>query len=218
MKSKLSASVIFAILAFLPFSTYAELKWANTKLDFQAKFGDKKLSGVYKFTNIGEEEVLIDYVKASCGCTTPTLTKKYYAPGESGEINVTFDIGTREGKQHKTISVMTNKGKKEYKLFLNANIPELLKIQPRALFWKKNGELTPKKVDIKIAIDKPVGITVLSDSSTFKAEVEAVKKGKHYIVTITPRYLGDATRRELLIQTNYPEKKPLKFKIYTFVK
>jgi hypothetical protein len=57
----------------------------------------------FKFTNTGGDVLKIKPVQSSCSCTLASLTKKEYAPGESGAIEVkSFHAPEREGpiKQH----------------------------------------------------------------------------------------------------------------------
>ena len=49
----------------------------------------------YVFTNSSGHAITISEIKTSCGCTTAELEKRIYQTGESGTINVVFDIGSR---------------------------------------------------------------------------------------------------------------------------
>ena len=49
----------------------------------------------FAFRNIGDDPVTIMRVTSSCGCTTPRLDKRTYAPSESGAITARFEIGQR---------------------------------------------------------------------------------------------------------------------------
>ncbi|MFZ4763511.1 MAG: DUF1573 domain-containing protein [Roseimicrobium sp.] len=44
----------------------------------------------FAFTNSGTEPVSIRSVRTSCGCTVADASTKTYAPGEGGQIKVTF--------------------------------------------------------------------------------------------------------------------------------
>ncbi len=62
----------------------------------------------FSFTNTGTGTLVISEVKATCGCTVPTLAKTEYAPGESATLNVRFNPSGKAGRQNKTISVISN--------------------------------------------------------------------------------------------------------------
>jgi hypothetical protein len=67
----------------------------------------KKIKGVFKLKNTGEQPLLIVRVDASCGCTVPIWEKKPIEPGEETEITV--EIQPEEsGFFHKTIRVYGN--------------------------------------------------------------------------------------------------------------
>jgi hypothetical protein len=85
-----------------------KIKFDKTTFNFdQAKQGDK-IECVYNFTNEGKSELIIRKVKASCGCTATNPEKTNLKPGESSKINATFNTAGKEGKQYKTITVITN--------------------------------------------------------------------------------------------------------------
>jgi Protein of unknown function (DUF1573) len=48
-------------------------------------------------------------VRGTCGCTVgKDWPKTPIAPGKGGAITVSFDSEGREGKQHKTVTVLAN--------------------------------------------------------------------------------------------------------------
>ncbi len=69
-----------------------------------------KVSYTFEFTNAGKGDLIVQDVKASCGCTTPNWTKAPVKPGEKGVIEVTYNATGRPGAFTKTISVKTNMG------------------------------------------------------------------------------------------------------------
>ena len=70
---------------------------------------DKGTNGarVFKFKNEGTEPLVLNSVRASCGCTTPKWTREPIAPGGEGEIQVKYDTN-RMGNFHKTVTVQSN--------------------------------------------------------------------------------------------------------------
>ena len=75
-------------------------------------FGDikqgEKVTHVFVITNSGGDLLTIKNVKASCGCTAALPEKNELAPGESTNINVTFNSAGRLGKQKKLIRIESN--------------------------------------------------------------------------------------------------------------
>lgn len=74
-----------------------------------------------KFTNTGNEPLIILNAKGSCGCTVPTYPREPIAPGESAEIEIRYDT-KRLGAINKTVKVTTNDPEGEYVIRVKGNI------------------------------------------------------------------------------------------------
>ena len=61
----------------------------------------------FTFFNDGNEPLILQNVKASCGCTTPSYTQKPVMPGQSGTIDVKYNTNNVGGFS-KTIRVTSN--------------------------------------------------------------------------------------------------------------
>lgn len=71
-----------------------------------------KVSCTFEFKNTGSSDLVLQKVKASCGCTTPEWTKTPIKPGEKGTVTATYNANGRPGAFTKTITVTTNAGDK----------------------------------------------------------------------------------------------------------
>ena len=85
-----------------------ELSFDKLRHNFGKINQGESVSHQFVFTNTGEAELIINNAKGSCGCTVPKWPKKPIAPGEKAEIKVTFNSSGREGKQKKTVTLVTN--------------------------------------------------------------------------------------------------------------
>ena len=83
------------------------MSFAEEVYDFGSVEKGGKVEHSYKFTNTGNEPLIISNAKASCGCTVPTWPKEPIAPGETGEIPVIFNAKST-GNQTKTITITAN--------------------------------------------------------------------------------------------------------------
>lgn len=61
----------------------------------------------FNFTNKGKAPIILNDVKASCGCTTPEWTRTPVAPGDKGIIKVTYNTNN-VGTFNKSITVSSN--------------------------------------------------------------------------------------------------------------
>ena len=61
----------------------------------------------FRFTNTGNEPLLIQKPRSSCGCTIPTWPNEPILPGESEVIKVTYKTN-RPGVINKTVTVTSN--------------------------------------------------------------------------------------------------------------
>lgn len=84
------------------------IKFEVMEHDFGTVNEGDKVEYTYKFTNEGSADLLLTNVKPACGCTVPEYTKTPIAPGQSGELKVTFDTAGKPGLQQKTVNVHTN--------------------------------------------------------------------------------------------------------------
>lgn len=79
----------------------------------------------FKFTNTGDEPLLITNAVGSCGCTVPNYPKEPIAPGKSATIDVEYKPGTQSGTQDKKVTVTANTDPSTTTLTIKANvIPE----------------------------------------------------------------------------------------------
>ena len=75
----------------------------------------------FKFTNTGNEPLIITHAKGSCGCTVPTYPKEPIAPGETSEIKVRYDTN-RLGKFTKRVTLSTNVGDEKQMLTIMGEV------------------------------------------------------------------------------------------------
>ena len=61
----------------------------------------------FKFTNDGNEPIILSNVRASCGCTVPTWPKEPIMPGQTGVIDVKYNT-SNPGRIDKYITVTSN--------------------------------------------------------------------------------------------------------------
>ncbi len=77
--------------------------------DFGTIGEGEKVQTTFSFTNTGKSDLIIVDARGSCGCTVPNYPKNVpIAPGESGEIVVSFDSSNKPNMQQKTVTIAAN--------------------------------------------------------------------------------------------------------------
>ncbi len=72
----------------------AEFKFEKETHDFGKIPQGKPVSVDFKFTNVGDEPLIITKVESSCGCTVPKYTSTPVKKGETGVITVTYNAAS----------------------------------------------------------------------------------------------------------------------------
>ncbi len=85
-----------------------QLVFETTSHDFGTVLDTDHPEFEFKFTNKGNGTLVLQQPTASCGCTTPQLTKMEYAPGESGVIKVGYKGAGKRGPQAQNVTVKSN--------------------------------------------------------------------------------------------------------------
>ena len=97
--------------------------FAKSIHDFGKVAEGEKVSTTFSIKNTGKSDLLIRKTKASCGCTATQPEKSLLAPGETTNINVTFNTTGKSGPQEKFITVICNDPKSPaHRLRIKANV------------------------------------------------------------------------------------------------
>lgn len=75
----------------------------------------------FKFTNTGNEPLIIKSAKGSCGCTVPTYPQEPIMPGESANIDVRYDT-QRVGNFNKQVTLTTNETESTHTLTIKGEV------------------------------------------------------------------------------------------------
>jgi len=85
----------------------AELVFENTRYDFGELPVGSPAHCEFKFRNAGKATLVLNSVRASCGCTTPEWSKAPIPAGKTGVIKVKYNTHI-PGTFLKTITVISN--------------------------------------------------------------------------------------------------------------
>jgi hypothetical protein len=92
----------------IPADKMTTIKYDAAEYDFGVTDEGTVIKHIYKFTNTGDQPLVISNAKGSCGCTVPTWPKQPVPPGGNGEIVVEFNTKGKPGRQSKQVTVTAN--------------------------------------------------------------------------------------------------------------
>ena len=118
---------IFFMLCSVSFAQIVGPKLAAQEKEYA--FGSIKegeiVSHSFIVTNTGGDTLVINDVRASCGCTAAKPEKSKLLPGESTNIQVSFNTNGRKGHQQKHVYITSNdKENAEMRLSFTAEVEE----------------------------------------------------------------------------------------------
>ncbi len=221
------AAAVAATLPSAPLFGQTSLSWEQTEIKVDADFGQQEVNAYYTFTNTSDQPITITDTQTSCGCTVPSLEKKTYAPGESGKLLATFDIGSRLGKQRKEIKVSSQEadGTGSYTLVLSVDIPQLIQLKRRALLWRVGDDADTKDCEIILHARRPMDINQVAfkngdgSDSQFTFEVETLEPKQKFLLKITPKTTDTKVRETVFLSSPDDTGNALKnFPIYAWVR
>jgi hypothetical protein len=123
MNRLITLSVFLSLVLILHAQPKMEFK--SLEYDFGSIKEDKGLaSTMFEFTNTGNQPLILQNVKATCGCTTPEWTQDPVAPGKSGSIKVSYNPQNRPGAFTKNVNVFSNSEPNVTVLTIKGNVEQ----------------------------------------------------------------------------------------------
>ena len=102
----------------------AQLAAAQTEHDFGTVRAGAVIRHTFAFTNEGGAPLLITDARSTCGCTVADYPAEPIAPGERGEIAVSFDTKNKSGYQRKPVVITANTYPSETTLFVSGTVTD----------------------------------------------------------------------------------------------
>ena len=130
--------------------------------DFGKIQGDAKVTHIFKVSNQGKAYLNITRLNPSCGCTSTVLGKWSLAPGESTDIEATFNPKGFHGISRKSIQVISDDPSNPTQtLTFEAEVVRDITPSTESVFFQDLVRTTPRKASVKLEATngKPVQIT-----------------------------------------------------------
>ena len=201
-------TAIFSWLAMAGFLHAAGLAFEQELVEVHAPANASSVVAEFKFENKSDKPVAIAKFDKVCSCIAVQVSggKLNYAPGESGVIRATFEMGNFAGVVDKTVVLWLDKDpedKPSQILTVRVNIPVLVVMNEKTLKWTLGSKPETRKIDITMAHTQPIKIVSTScTSENFKVEVNTLEEGKHYELLVTPADTKDPGLAIIRVETD----------------
>jgi hypothetical protein len=159
------------------------LSFTKAHHDFGKISVDRKVSYRFKATNTGGAPLQIKQVVPSCGCTYTLVGQWYLKPGESTEIEATFNPAGMRGMVRKSMQILSDDPvNSTITLSFEAEVIQEIMPSTTALFFDEVLRNTPQKATVRLESGNGQPVQVLDAkapgapylSATFRSEGQDV--------------------------------------------
>lgn len=193
--------------------------------DFGEIFEGQKVDHIFRFQNAGDEPLIIDRVRSSCGCTVALLSAKIVAPGDVAELKTTFDSNRFGGAVVKTIYLYSNDPLQQVtELHLRGTVKREIVLTPARLDLSGLTAGKARQVDVRLVNQSPRAIALSSLQTTtleISAELTAdtLQPNQEVIlkVRVTPKEAGTRLSGYILLKTDSDYLPELRLPVYGMV-
>jgi hypothetical protein len=153
---RVSRFCLLPALVLVPASLVAQaqapiLTFEKLHHDFGKIGPDRKVAHRFKATNTGTATLNITNLNASCGCTATALGKWSLNPGESTEIEATFDPKGMKNLVRKSIQVTSNDAKAAIQtLTFEAEVVQEINMESSAIFFLEVPRTLAKRSTLRL--------------------------------------------------------------------
>ncbi|MGJ8638345.1 MAG: DUF1573 domain-containing protein [Opitutaceae bacterium] len=208
------------LLSFVAHLSASTLTWNRTEARIELKPSEEEARASFIVTNGGEKTVRIARVKTSCGCTGSILNRKIIEPGESAEIVGTFNKGKRQGLNHNKLEVfIDSQAESIATLHMIVQVPQLIEIQPKIIYWNKESTKTERTVRIQLDkryVDQISEILYNDDRLILTREPDPADKDKE-MLRILPKSFDSVMRESIVIKATGKEGADAETRLHIFV-
>jgi hypothetical protein len=199
---------IFTWLVLAVFTQAGGLEFTETLKEVDAGADATLVTTEFSFTNKGDKPASITKSDSGCSCLKIEISggKLKYAPGESGIVRTTFEMGNFSGTVDKMVALWIDDDPVDNpstRLTVRVHIPVLVELEPKTLKWDLGTKADPQIIRIQMAEGKSIRVTgVTSSSESFACELKTVEKGEKYDLIVTPRNIDTPGMTVIRVETD----------------
>lgn len=162
---------ILAVILFIPLFVFAQTGPkmevdGGENIDAGKFLKGKEVNYEIKFKNSGDQDLKINGVQTSCGCSSALVSGELLKPGESGSISFTFN-GQGYGQVMKSVIVSTNETENNYHtIHVTMNMVEPISYNPQSIITEgKVGDELTQVATILNSLDRDVSISEVTSNT-----------------------------------------------------
>lgn len=169
-----SLTLILLMLSCLSAFAAPDLQVKEPRFDFGEVTQGDKVPHVFEFVNAGDENLVIEKVQSSCGCTAVLLSEKVIPPGGRGELKASFDSTRFRNNISKTIYLYSNDPVNPVlQLHIKGRVLETIAIEPAQVHF---GSISAKNTVVSSVVLRNMGKNRLSLGEPRSTAAELVAK------------------------------------------
>ena len=195
MKKILLATCVFSMLALVVIAqNKPQIKFGEETFDFGTIKEEKgPADHKFTFTNTGAAPLVIQGVRSSCGCTTPSWSKEPVLPGDKGYVTARYNPRHRPGPFRKSLTITSNADAPTKVLFIKG----VVEPKPKTIadeYPNKVGAIRMRYRSLnmgKLTTEKPFtrSFKLYNDSDKDVKFLEKADKPAYVTVKIEPQVL-----------------------------
>ena len=205
-----------------PADSAPRIVFGEPAFDFGKVEQGEQVTHMFRFTNQGGQDLRIESVKTSCGCTAAMISAEVIPPGQEGTISATFDTTHFSGEKAKGITVYSNDPLQPVAtLTLQGEITIEVAVEPAQLYLGRvrRGEETTQTVEVFYDANKPIEIAKVENSHpSVHVQTEELskegKKGKKLLVTLKKDAPLGRLNDQITVTTTSPKKPVVEIPVF----
>ncbi|MFC1833768.1 DUF1573 domain-containing protein [Thermodesulfobacteriota bacterium] len=186
IRRNLIAAILITILPQVLFAASGpKIHFDKEKIDLgPVPYGTKAVAE-YEFTNVGDETLIIEKLRSTCGCTKAVKGSREVAPGEKSKITASFDTtNLTPGRKRKSVYVHSNDTDSPVvPLALYAEVVRELTFQPRSLTTRITSPKPEVTFTVQVSNDSKNTVTINKVKAALPAVGAEIKPGT---ITVKP--------------------------------
>ena len=208
---KLLTAIWLTLAAFVQ---AASLEFEQLVTEVHAPADAATVTADFKFTNKSNKPVTISKSDPGCSCLKVQVAegKLRYAPGESGLIRTTFEMGNFSGTVDKIVALWLDDApdnSPSMRLTVRVHIPVIVAVESepgkKTLQWDIGSKPDPQVIHIIMAEGHTIHVTgITSSSQAFGHTLKTIEKGKKYDLIVTPLEIDTPGMSVIRIETDCP--------------